>query len=83
MSFHIELPCHGRGREFEFRRLRHFFTGRDTGNSNPQLNPQLLVQGRVQPHGCQEFTLGRPRFIAVFLRVQIERRLNLRHRDTQ
>ena len=36
------LPCHGRGREFESRRPRHSFqgvAGRDTGNSNPRLNP--------------------------------------------
>ena len=29
------------------------------------------------PHGGQEFTLRRACFVAVFLRVQIERRLNL------
>ena len=26
--------------------------GRDTENSNPQLNPQLLVHRRTHPHGC-------------------------------
>ncbi len=39
------LPCHGRGREFESRRPRHSFqgvAGSDAGDSNPQLNPQLL-----------------------------------------
>jgi hypothetical protein len=25
-------------------------TGRDTGNSNPQLNPQLLIHCCTQPH---------------------------------
>ncbi len=73
------LPCHGRGREFESRRPRHSFqgvTGRDTGNSNPQSNPHLLHR-YIHPHGRQEFTLRRPCLVAVFLRVQIEGRLNL------
>ena len=52
-------------------------TGRDTGNSNPQLNSQLLVHCGAHPHCAQEFALCCPCFIAVFLRVQIERRLNL------
>ena len=73
------LPCHGRGREFESRRPRHSFqrvTGRDTGNSNPQSNPHLLHR-YIHSHGRQEFTLRRPCLVAVFLRVQIEGRLNL------
>jgi hypothetical protein len=53
-------------------------TGCDTENSNPQLNPQLSVNRLVHPHRGQEFALRGPCFIAVFLRVQIERRLNLR-----
>ena len=52
--------------------------GPDTENSNPQSNPQLLIHRRVHSNGCQEFALRGPCFIAVFLRVQIERRLNLR-----
>ena len=58
------LPCHGRGREFESRRPRHSFqgvTGRDTGNSSPQ----LLVHGLIHPHHRQKFALRRPRFIGV------------------
>ena len=51
--------------------------GRDTGNSNPQLNPQLLIYRKAHPHSGQEFALRGPCFVAVFLRVQIERRLNL------
>jgi len=51
--------------------------GCDTENSNPQLNPQILVHRGAHPHGGQEFTLRRPCFVAVFLRVQIERSLNL------
>ena len=37
-----------------------------------------LLQRHIHPHGGQEFALRGPCFIAVFLRVQIERRLNLR-----
>ena len=73
------LPCHGRGRGFESRRPRHSFqrvTGCDTGNSNPQSNPHLSAPLH-HSHGRQEFTLRRPCLVAVFLRVQIERRLNL------
>ena len=52
--------CHGRGREFESRRPRHSFqgvTGRDTGNSNPQLNPQihgtvLVIPAAVRNSPC-------------------------------
>src|SRR5712692_2510304 len=51
-------------------------TGRDTGNSNPRSNPHLLHRD-IHPHGRQEFTLRRPCLVAVFLRVQIEGRLNL------
>ena len=51
--------------------------GRDTENSNLQLNPQLLIHRGAHPHRVQEFALRGPCFIAVFLRVQIERRLNL------
>jgi hypothetical protein len=74
------LPCHGRGREFESRRPRHSFegvTGRDTENFNPQFNPQLSVHCGAHPHGGQEFALCGPRFIAVFLRIQIGCGLNL------
>jgi|HubBroStandDraft_2_1064218.scaffolds.fasta_scaffold598879_2 hypothetical protein len=45
--------CHGRGRGFESRRPRHSFqaiAGRDTGNSNPQLNPRLLIHRGAHPH---------------------------------
>jgi hypothetical protein len=51
--------------------------GRDTENSNPQLNPQHLIHRGAHPHSVQEFALRGPCFIAVFLRVQIERCLNL------
>src|SRR6266446_3712009 len=52
-------------------------TGRDTGNSNPQLNPQLLIHCCAHPYSVEEFALCGPCFVAVFLRIQIERRLNL------
>jgi hypothetical protein len=51
--------------------------GRDTENSNPQLNPQLLIHRGTHPHRVQEFALRGPCFVAVLLRVQIERGLNL------
>jgi hypothetical protein len=43
--------------------------GRDTENSNPQLNPQLLIHRGTYPHRVQEFALRGPCFIAVFLCV--------------
>src|ERR1700676_5525158 len=49
-------------------------TGCDSGNSSPQLNPQLSVNRVIHPHGGQEFALRNPCFIAVFLSVQIESR---------
>ncbi len=52
-------------------------TGSDTGNSNPQLNPQLLIHCWAHPYSVEEFALCGPCFVAVFLRVQIERGLNL------
>jgi len=52
-------------------------TGRDTGNSNPQLNPQLLIHCCAHPYSVEEFALCGPCFVAVFLRVQIECGLNL------
>jgi hypothetical protein len=42
--------------------------GRDTENSSPQVNPQLLVHRSAHPH-VQEFALRGSRFVAVFLRV--------------
>jgi hypothetical protein len=59
------------------RPLSEGVIGGDTGNSDPELNPQLLLHGLIHPHDRQEFALRGPCFIAVFLRVQIERRLNL------
>ena len=52
-------------------------TGRDTGNSNPRLNPQLLIHRSAHPHSVQEFALCCSCFVAVFLRAQIESGLNL------
>ena len=44
-----------------------------------EILPNLYrIHRRVHSNGCQEFALRGPCFIAVFLRVQIERRLNLR-----
>jgi hypothetical protein len=47
--------------------------GRGTENSNPQ----VLVGRGAHSHRAQEFALRGPCFIAVFLRVAIERRLYL------
>jgi hypothetical protein len=48
-------------------------TGRDTGNSDPQLKPLLfLVHHSAHPHSAQEFDLRGTCFVAVFLRVRIE-----------
>jgi len=43
-------------------------TGRDTGNSNPQSNPQL-IDCCIHPHGGEKFALRGPRLVAVFLRA--------------
>jgi len=43
-----------------------------TENFKPQLNPQKLVYGCIDPHSRQEFALRCPSFVAVFLRVQIQ-----------
>jgi hypothetical protein len=43
---------------------------------NPQLNPQKLLPCCVHPNGGQELALCCPSLVAVFLRVQIQRRLN-------
>jgi len=57
--------------------LSEGITGRNTENSNPQLNPLILVHHGGHPHSRQEFSLRGPCFVAGFLRVQIKRRLNL------
>ncbi|MGA2099375.1 MAG: hypothetical protein ABSH39_24110, partial [Candidatus Acidiferrum sp.] len=51
--------------------------GRDTENSNPQLNPRLLIHCCAHPYSVEEFALCGPCFVAVFLRIQIECGLNL------
>jgi hypothetical protein len=51
--------------------------GRDNENSNLQFNP-LLLHRRIHPHSREELALGSPRFVAVFLRVEIKCGLNLR-----
>jgi hypothetical protein len=80
LKFQVKVLCHGRGCEFESRRPRHSFqgvTGRDTENSNPQLNPQLLIHCCAHLHSVQEFALHGSSFVAVVLRIESERDLNL------
>ena len=46
-------------------------------NSQPTIQPTLLLHPLREAHGVQELSLGRKGLIAVTLRVEIERRLYL------